>query len=270
MPIDSYARLPDGWSASAGCLRSRVVLVTGAAGGLGRASALAAARVGASVILLGRKVRLLEKVYDELAALGAAQPAIYPLDLSGAVPNDYSELVATIEREFGRLDGVVHAAAHFDGLQPAASILADEWLRALHVNLSAPFLLTQACLPLLQRADDASVVFVLDDPARMGKAHWGGYGVAKHGLSGLASILREELENTSVRVHALLPMPMRTAMRRAAYYGENTLELPLPELAARAVVYLLGADGAAARGKVLDLRGLMRAGEPASAANPRS
>jgi NAD(P)-dependent dehydrogenase (short-subunit alcohol dehydrogenase family) len=254
MSADRYARLPAGWSASSGCLRERVVLITGASGGLGRASALAATRAGASVILLGRKVRALEKAYDELGALGLAQPAIYPLDLSGATPNDYAELAATIEREFGRLDGIVHAAAHFGGLQPAANIAPDDWLRSLHVNLSAPFMLTQACLPLLQQAGDASVVFVLDDPARMAKAHWGAYGVAKQGLSGLASILHEELENTSIRVHALLPMPMRTALRRAAYYGENTLDLPVPDVAADALVYLLGADGVAARGKVLDLR----------------
>ena len=254
MSADRHARLPTGWSASPRALDDRVVLLTGATGGLGRASALAATRAGASVILLGRKVRALEKVYDEVAALGFAQPAIYPLDLAGATPNDYAEMAATIEREFKRLDGIVHAAAHFTGLQPAANIAPDEWLRALHVNLSAPFLLTQACLPLLRDAPDASVVFVLDDTQRMGRAHWGGYGVAKHGLAGFASILHDELENTSIRVHALLPAPMRTALRRAAYYGENTLQLPLPEQAANAVVYLLGSDGAAARGKVLDLR----------------
>ena len=254
MSADRHARLPAGWSASPRALDDRVVLLTGATGGLGRASALAATRAGASVILLGRKVRALEKVYDEVAALGFAQPAIYPLDLAGATPNDYAEMAATIEREFKRLDGIVHAAAHFTGLQPAANIAPDEWLRALHVNLSAPFLLTQACLPLLRDAPDASVVFVLDDTQRMGRAHWGGYGVAKHGLAGFASILHDELENTSIRVHALLPAPMRTALRRAAYYGENTLQLPLPEQAANAVVYLLGSDGAAARGKVLDLR----------------
>ena len=231
-----------------------MVLITGATGGLGRASALAATRAGASVILLGRKVRSLEKVYDEVAALGFAQPSIYPLDLAGATPNDYAEMAATIEREFKRLDGIVHAAAHFTGLQPAANIAPDEWLRALHVNLSAPFLLTQACLPLLRDAPGASIVFVLDDTQRMARAHWGGYGVAKHGLAGLASILHDELENTPICVHSLLPAPMRTALRRAAYYGENTLQLPLPEQAANAVAYLLGSDGAAARGKVLDLR----------------
>jgi len=227
------------------------VLVVGATGGLGRAAALAAAGAGADVVLLGRKVRALEKLYDEIAAAGA-NPAIYPLDLAGATPNDYAELAATLERECGRLDGIVHAAAHFDSLQPAEQIAPEAWLRALHVNLSAPFLLTQACLPLMRARADASVVFVIDDPARTGKAYWGGYGAAKHALAGLVSILHEEFEDTPVRIHGLLPAPMRTALRRAAYYGENTLELPPPDAAA--VVYLLAPAAAAVRGRILDLR----------------
>lgn len=248
----TFVRLPSGWTPRADSLSGRVVLITGASGGLGRAAALAAAQAGASVVLLGRKVRPLEKIYDEVAALAGAKPAIYPLDLAGATPGDYADLADALERDCGRLDGIVHAAAHFDGLQPAADIAPQEWMRALHVNLSAPFLLTQACLPLLQRSADASIVFVQDDPARMRKAFWGGYGVAKHALAGLACILHEETENGPVRVHALLPAPMRTTLRRAAYYGENTVALPLPD--ASAVVYLLGADAAAVRGCTLDLR----------------
>ena len=254
-----YTRLPEDWLPQPDSLRDRVVLIVGASGGLGRATALAAAKAGANVVLLGRKVRALEKVYDEIvalnqAALNQAAPAIYPLDLAGATPRDYEELATTIEREYRHLDGIVHAAAHFDGLRPASEIAPEEWMRALHVNLTAPFLLTQACLPLLQTAADASVVFVLDDPARMGKAYWGGYGAAKHAVAGIASILHEETENSSVRVHALLPAPMRTALRRTAYFGENTVALPTPDAGAAAVVYLLGAQGSAARGKTLDLR----------------
>ncbi|MGH8041659.1 MAG: SDR family NAD(P)-dependent oxidoreductase [Rudaea sp.] len=246
-------RLPENWQAPTDYLRERVVLVTGAAGGLGRTSALAATRAGARVILLGRRIARLEKVYDEVAALGAGTPALYPLDLAGASPRDYAELAATLEREYGRLDGIVHAAAQFEGLQPAADIAADDWLRGIHVNLSAPFLLTQACLPLLRGAAQTSVVFVLDDPARMGRAYWGAYGVAKHALAGLVSILRAEWETTSVRAHALLPAPMRTRLRSAAYYGENALDLPLPDAAAAAVVYLLGGEGTACTASV-DLR----------------
>jgi len=251
---ERYARKPEDWAPQADSLRERIVLIVGASGGLGRASALAAAKAGANVVLLGRKVRALEKVYDEIVALNLAAPALYPLDLSGATPRDYEELATTIEREYRRLDGIVHAAAHFDGLRPASEIAPEEWMRALHVNLTAPFLLTQACLPLLQTAADASVVFVLDDPARMGKAYWGGYGAAKHAVAGIASILHEETENSSVRVHALLPAPMRTALRRTAYFGENTLALPTSDASAAAVVYLLGAQGSAARGRTLDLR----------------
>ena len=180
-----YARLPSGWSPADECVRDRVIVITGAAGGLGRAAALALARGGATAVLLGRKVRPLEKVYDEITALGLPQPAIYPLDLEGASPRDYEDLAASIERELGRLDGVVHAAAHFAGLQPAGAIDPLDWLRTLHVDLSAPFLLTQACLPLLAKGAAASVVFVLDELDRVGRAHWGGYGVAKHGLAGL-------------------------------------------------------------------------------------
>ncbi len=247
-----FARLPESWAAAPDTLSGRVVLVTGASGGLGREVAFAAATAGATIVLLGRKPRFLEKLYDEIVALGAAKPAIYPLDLAGATPRDYMDMAAAIERECGRLDGIVHAAAHFNSLQPAAEIAPEEWMRALHVNLSAPFLLTQSCLPLLRQSADASVVFVLDDPVRIGKAFWGGYGVAKHALPGLASILHEELENGPVRVHAMLPAPMRTVLRRAAYYGENTLALPLPD--PTSVIYLLSAGAAPARGRILDLR----------------
>ncbi|MHB8446896.1 MAG: SDR family NAD(P)-dependent oxidoreductase [Rudaea sp.] len=253
MSASTRARLPAGWQAPSDYLRERVVLVAGAAGGLGRASALASARAGASVVLLGRRVARLEKVYDEIVALQAARPAIYPLDLAGATPRDYAELAATLEREFGRLDGIVHAAAHFESLQPAADIEPDDWLRGIHVNVSAPFLLTQASLPLLREAAQASVVFVLDDTQRMSRAYWGAYGVAKHALAGLVPILRAEWESTSVRAHALLPAPMRTRLRGAAYYGENALDLPLPDVTADAVVYLLGADGATVQ-TTLDLR----------------
>ena len=240
--------------AAAGSLRDRVVLVTGATGGLGRATSLAAANAGATVVLLGRKVRALEALYDEIEKRGGPQPAVYPMDLAGAQPRDFVDLVASIERECGRLDGLVHAAAHFDGLQPFDQQTPDEWARTQQVNVTAPFQLTQAAMPLMRNASDAAVVFVLDDPERTGKAFWGGYGVAKHALQGIASIVHEETERTPVRTHAVLPGPMRTVLRRAAYYGEDTLMHPEPDFAGNAVVWLLGVEGAAMRGRTLDLR----------------
>jgi NAD(P)-dependent dehydrogenase (short-subunit alcohol dehydrogenase family) len=235
-------------------LRGRVVLVTGATGGLGRATSLAAAAAGATVVLLGRKVRALEALYDEIEKSGGAQPAVYPMDLAGATPRDHADLIAAIERECGRLDGLVHAAAHFDGLQPFDQQTPEEWFRTQQVNVTAPFQITQAALPLMRKSADAAIVFVLDDPARVGNAFWGGYGIAKHALAGLASIVHEETERSPVRTHALLPGPMRTVLRRAAYYGEDTLMHPEPDFAAAAVTWLLGEEGVPMRGKVLDLR----------------
>lgn len=249
------ATLPAGWLPAADALAGRTILVTGAAGGLGRAGALACARAGATVVLLGRKVPALEKVYDEIEAVGAPTPAIFPMDLEGAAAHDYAALAEALERQCGGLHGVLHAAAAFGGLTPLDQMPPEDWQRALQVNLTAPFLLTQACLPLLRAQADASLVFVQDDPARMRKAFWGGYGVAKHALAGLAAILHQETENGPVRVHTLLPPPLRTALRRMAYFGEDTLLHPLPEVVAPAVVYLLGSEGRAARGDVLDLRG---------------
>jgi NAD(P)-dependent dehydrogenase (short-subunit alcohol dehydrogenase family) len=248
------ARLPDSWSPAPGALDGRVFVITGATGGLGGETARAIVRAGGTVVITGRKVRPLEKLYDELIALGGAEPVIHPLDLESATPADYAALADGLEAEFGRLDGVVHAAAHFNELTPMAMHKPDDWLRAMQVNVSAPFALTQACMPLLNRGDDSAVVFVLDDPELVSRAHWGGYGVSKAAVERMAAVLHAEHRGGAMRVHALLPPPMRTALRRAAYYGENTLEKPLPTASAEAIVYLLSGAGADARGAVLDIR----------------
>ncbi|MEZ5461831.1 SDR family NAD(P)-dependent oxidoreductase [Dokdonella sp.] len=239
-----------------GALRERVVLVTGATGGLGRASALACARAGATVVLAGRKVRALEGLYDELVALEVPEPAIYPINLEGAAPDDYAGLAESVRLQCGRLDGIIHAAVHFNGLMPLDQVKPDGWLRTLQVGLTAPYALTQACLPLMRASSDAAIVFVLDDMDRVSKAYWGGYGVAKSGLAALASIAHEETESGPVRVHGLLPAPMRTALRRMAYFGENTLEREPPDASGSAAAYLLSPAATALRGHTLDLRPL--------------
>lgn len=253
--IPATAHLPPDCKPAVDALRDRVVLVTGAAGGLGREAGLACARAGATVLLAGRNRRALEKIHDEIAALpGAPPPVIQMIDLLGATPADCESLAEMIRAELGRLDGIVHAAARFDGLTPIAMHKPREWVETLHVNVGAPFLLTQACLPLLQERADSSVVFVLDDPERMGRAHWGAYGVSKAALEQFAAILHEETATSPLRVHALLPAPMRTALRRMAWFGENAENIVTPEATAEAVVYLLSSQGMEARGKVLDLR----------------
>jgi NAD(P)-dependent dehydrogenase (short-subunit alcohol dehydrogenase family) len=230
------------------------VLVTGAYGGLGGAVARAAARAGATVVVTGKRKRQLEQLYDAMVADGLPEPVIHPLDMESATPREYEALAEGLQRDLGRLDGIVHTATSFAGLTPIAMHKPDAWLRALHVNVSAPFALTQACLPLLTRASDSAVVFVLDNPELLQRAHWGAYGVSKAALERFVAILHEEHDAGALRVHALLPAPMRTTLRRTAYFGEDTLQHPLPDATADAAIYLLSAEAAAARGTVLDLR----------------
>ncbi|MCM2336106.1 MAG: SDR family NAD(P)-dependent oxidoreductase [Pseudomonas sp.] len=230
-------------------LAGRVVLVTGASGGLGSVAARAAAAAGATVVLLGRKVPKLNRVYDAVAAAGP-EPVLYPLDLEGASADDYAELAGRVERELGRLDGLLHCAADFAALTPLAQTDPAAFARAVHVNLTAPWWLTQALLPLLARAPDAAVVFTVDDPARVGGAYWGGYGVAHHGLAGLVSTLHAELANTPVRVAGLRPGPMRTPLRARAYADDADRSARDAAVYAPACVQLLSAAGAEHRGQV--------------------
>lgn len=232
-----------------GALAGRVVLISGAHGGLGSAASLACARAGATVVLLGRKLPKLNRLYDTLAAEGP-EPLLYPLDLEGASPDDFAELAERLEAELGRLDGVLHCAAEFRGLTPLQQTDPAAFARALHVNLTAPWWLSQACLPLLAKAPDAALVFAVNDLAKVGQAYWGGYGVAQHGLAALVGMLHAELCNSSIRVAGLQPGPMRTPLRSKAYVDENDREARDPSVYAAACVSLLSPAGAEHRGQV--------------------
>ncbi|MEO7072949.1 MAG: SDR family NAD(P)-dependent oxidoreductase [Rhodanobacter sp.] len=247
-------RLPVAWRLPPGSLAQRVVLVTGACGGLGSAVARAATAAGALVVITGRRKRQLEQLHDAMCAEGLAAPIIHPLDMEGATPRDYEAVADGIGRDCGRLDGIVHAAASFSGLTPLSVHKPDDWLRALHVNVSAPFALTQACMPLLLAAADSAVVFVLDDPERLQRAHWGGYGVSKAALERLVAILDDETDDGPLRTHAVLPAPMRTALRQKAYFGEDAMQWPAPDATAQVIVGLLANCVSGARGAMLDLR----------------
>ena len=243
-----------GWQQASPELGERRILVTGAHGGLGAASALAAARAGATVVLLGRQVKALEKVYDAILAAGGAEPAIYPLNLEGASPQDYAQLGDTLMAEFGRLDGVLFASARFMGLTPLLQTSPEEFARVLQVNLTAPLMLLQGVWSALRAAPDPAVVFTLDEPERSERAFWGGYGVAGAALRSLMAILADENENQGVRVHGLLPGPMRTQLRGRAYYAENPGEVPEPAVYAPAALSLLASGQPSEHGRILDAR----------------
>ena len=234
-------------------LDQRVILISGAHGGLGSAAAVACARAGATVVLLGRKLPKLNRVYDAVAQAGA-EPLLYPLDLEGASPDDYAELADRLRAELGHLDGVLHCAVEFKGLTPLEHTDPAAFARVVHVNLTAPWWLSQACLPLLRQAQDAALVFALDDLERVSQPYWGAYGIAPHGLAAMVGMLHAELASSSVRVSALQPGPMRTGLRSRAYADDNDLQAREAADYADACVTLLSSAGAAHRGQVWKVR----------------
>ena len=230
-------------------LKDRVIVVTGAGDGIGRATALAAAAHGATVVLLGRTVAKLESVYDAIEQAGGAQPAIYPIDFEGATAHDFAVMAERLDQAFTRVDGVVHCAASFPYLGRIDDYEPEVWGRVLQVNLSAPFMLTQACLPLLRRSQDASVVFLSDTVGRHGRAYWGAYGVAKFGLEGLMQTLADEVAQSRIRVNSLDPGPTRTTLRAQAYPAEDPRHLKPPNAVAPLLLWLLGPDARGATGR---------------------
>ena len=233
-------------------LDGRIVLVAGAAGGLGSAAAVACAKAGATLVLLGRKLAPLNRLYDAVKAVGP-EPILYPLDLEGASPDDFDQLGQAIDGEFGRLDGLLHCAAEFRGLTPLSHTDPADFARAIHVDLTARWWLTQACLPLLAKSDAGAAVFVLDDPIRSGSAFWGGYGIAQAGQSALIRMLQAELGEQGPRISGLQPGPMRTNLRAKAYQANADLKARPAEHYAAACVELLSPAGAAWRGAIREV-----------------
>jgi NAD(P)-dependent dehydrogenase (short-subunit alcohol dehydrogenase family) len=236
--------IPKQFTPDAGLLAGRVILITGAGGGLGRALAVESARAGASVILSGRNAAKLDLVYDEIEKLGGPQPAIAALDLAAATAADYDNLAKTIDDEFGKLDGLVHCAALLGDRTPLEQYDVPTWCKVLHVNLTAPFILTQVLLPNLRKSADASVIFVSSGVVTNQRPYWGAYAVAKSGLESVRSMLSQELEGEpNIRVNSVNPGRMRTGMRAAAYPAEDPNTLPAPVSVSGTFLYLLSALG---------------------------
>lgn len=230
-----------------------MVLVTGAGAGIGRAAALAYAAHGAEVVLLGRTVKKLEAVYDEITALDAPRPAIVPMDLAAAQGEHYQALVDALEQGPGRLDGILHNAAILGELAPLEQHDIGRWQQVLHVNLTAPFVLTRCLAPLLRTSPDASVIFTTSSVGRQGRAYWGAYAVSKFGVEGLCQVLADEWANQpALRANCINPGATRTDMRYSAYPGEDRDALKRPEQIMAPYLYLMGPDSRGVSGQSLD------------------
>ncbi|MDG2091119.1 MAG: YciK family oxidoreductase [Gammaproteobacteria bacterium] len=241
------------YQAPANLLKDKVILISGAGSGIGKAAALTYANNGATVILLGRKVEKLEQVYDEIDQANAPKAAITPFDLEGANEENYQELVNSIYSEFGRLDGLLNNASILGTLTPIQSYSLTTWNQVLQINLNAQFALSKYCLPLLQEADNASIVFTSSGAGRKPYAYWGAYSVSKAATEALAQVLFLELENTSkIRVNTVNPGGTATKMRSQAFPGENPANLPKSEEIMPLYLYLMGDDSLQENGKQFD------------------
>lgn len=242
------------YQAPADLLKDRIIMVTGAGSGIGRAAAKAYAAHGATVILVGRTVSKLESVYDEIEAAGHPKPAIVPLNFEGAAVKEYEELAMTIEDNFDHLDGLLHNAAILGARSPIELYDPEIWNKVMHVNATAPFLLSRAMIPLLRKSDDASVIFTSSGVGRRAKPYWGAYAVSKFAIEGLSQMLADELDDDrhNVRVNSLNPGATRTNMRATAYPAENPQQNPTPEDLMPVYLYLMGRDSADVNGQQID------------------
>lgn len=241
------------YSAPANLLEGRVILVTGAGRGIGAAAAKTYAAHGATVLLLGKNEDNLNRVYDEIEAAGHPQAAVIPFNLETALAHQYDELAAMIEREFGRIDGVLHNASIVGPRTPLEQLSGDNFMRVMQVNVNGMFMLTSTLLPLLKLSKDASVVFTSSSVGRKGRAYWGAYAVSKFATEGLMQVLADEVDGTHpIRANSINPGATRTDMRAQAYPGENPLNNPLPEAIMPVYLYLMGPDSQGVNGQAFN------------------
>ncbi|MFC4656723.1 YciK family oxidoreductase [Rheinheimera marina] len=240
------------YQAAPNALAGKVILVTGAGDGIGKAAAKTYAAFGATVILLGKTTKKLEAVYDEIVAAGHPEPAIVPLDLKGATAKHYKDMAATITAEFGKLDGVLHNAGILGVLSPFEHIDLETWNDIMQVNLTSAMLLSQALIPVLKKAPHASIVFTSSGVGRQGRAYWGPYAVSKFATEGLMQLMADEYEGSVIRVNAINPGATRTKMRNRAYPGEDQLSLPTADSIMPVYLYLMSDDSLSVNGQSLD------------------
>lgn len=243
---------------SSDLLAQRVILVTGAGSGLGRAAALTFARHGATVILHGRNVERLEHAYDEIEGQGGPSPIILPLDLASAGERDFAAVEQAIRAQSGRLDGILHSAVHFTHLTDLAHEPLEHWLTTLRVNLAAVHGLTRACLPLLQSAADASVLVSAEMHGLQPAAFWGVFAVSQSALRSYVTVQAQEWETLpGLRINLLVPGPVDSPLRARTHPGETDAARMRPLDLMPLYLYLMGPQSKGVSGQVFEAQRLL-------------
>lgn len=233
-------------------LDNKIIMVTGATDGIGKQAALSFAAQGATVILVGKRIPGLEKTYDAIQQANHPEPIILPINLAQANFDDYQQVATQLRLSLGRLDGILHNAGEVGNLTPIELYDVQQWYRVLQVNLNAPFLLTQALLPILKQASQANILFTLAEPNQLDKAYWGAYSVAKSGITSLMHILSQELTNTAIRVNGINPGAVKTKLRANIYPGEDLAHYPLPEKIMETYIDLMANSARSTHGLIID------------------
>ena len=238
----------------------QIIAVTGASQGIGRAlSELLAAR-GATLILIASHEERLNQVYDGIVETGGQTPLIVPVDFRSLTSAGAHELSDYLSETFGRLDGLVHMAGILGGREPMQTHRPTQWEDTLQINLTAAFHLTQALLPLLNRAENGRLVFATSSVGYRVEAYWGAYAVSKAGLEMFAGILAKELENTeTTRVVTINPGGTRTQMRAQAKPAEDPSTLPSSDQVAEVFSFALTPEAHAFHGQRINARDVMAA-----------
>ncbi|WP_416305307.1 YciK family oxidoreductase [Neptunicella sp. SCSIO 80796] len=233
-------------------LSNKTILITGSGDGIGKQLALDCAKQGATVILLGRTVAKLEAVYDQIISNNGPEPAIVPLDLQGATGKHYLDMANTIEDQFGALDGLVLNAGILGTLRPFAQIPEDEWQEVMQINLHSQFLMLKALLPVLNKAQSASVVFTSSGVGKKGRAYWGCYSVSKFASEGMMQILADEYANSTIRFNSINPGPTQSKLRTRAYPAEDSNSIKAPADIMTPYLYLLADESIGVNGQYIE------------------
>ena len=220
-------------------LSGKLVLVTGATRGIGRAVAVAAASTGAELIITGRTIGALEEVDDEIKA-GGGHATIVEMDMkdTAAMPR----LAAAIAERWGRLDGLVANAAILTALTPVGHVTPEDWETNIAVNLTGQWHMIRAFDPLLHAAPAGRAILVTSGAAVGSRPFWGPYAATKAGLEALGRSWAGESEQTSLRINMMNPGGTATTMRASAFPGEDPASLPQPADIAPAFLALLAED----------------------------
>ena len=234
-------------------LQDKIILITGAGDGMGKAAAIEYASQGASVILLGREIKNLEKTHEIIISKNTPSPMISLMDLSKADGNDYQELADNLINKYGRLDGLLLNAAILGDRSPISQYDVSTWVNTIHVNLTSQFILTKSLLPSLEKSKSASVIFTTSGVGKIGKAFWGAYSVSKFGVEGLCQILTDEYQNDkTIRFNCINPGAIQTKMRKSAYPLEDPKKLLTPEDILDKYVWLMSDSSKEVDGQSID------------------